>query len=174
MWCHIADKESKAQRGQDTYLRSYSWAVEEMIGSWTLRAKSHLKYSLARTVPLIFHLIPYAEKATTFWIGLSLFWFFSNVSTLKNSLHARKEMENTGQSFGFLFTNPGDGTKGKEQDRQVLYYSATPPAPHWGILGRGCTTEPRPQPLTGALPLLLCCFQFSFGLVQFLRQDLSV
>jgi hypothetical protein len=24
-----------------------------------------------------------------------------------------------------------------------------PPTPHWGILGRGSTTEPRPQPLTG-------------------------
>jgi hypothetical protein len=23
------------------------------------------------------------------------------------------------------------------------------PAPHWGILGRGSTTEPRPQPLIG-------------------------
>jgi len=32
---------------------------------------------------------------------------------------------------------------------QVLYHRATPPAPHWGILGRGSTTEPCPQPLTG-------------------------
>jgi len=33
--------------------------------------------------------------------------------------------------------------------KQVLYHWATPPAPHWGILGRSSTTEPRPQPLTG-------------------------
>jgi len=34
-------------------------------------------------------------------------------------------------------------------DRQALLPLSHAPAPHWGILGRGSTTEPRPQPLTG-------------------------
>jgi hypothetical protein len=34
---------------------------------------------------------------------------------------------------------------------QGLYHWATPPAPPWEILGRGSTTEPRPQPLIGGL-----------------------
>jgi hypothetical protein len=35
--------------------------------------------------------------------------------------------------------------------RQGLYHWVTPSAPHWGILGRGSTTEPHSQPLTEGL-----------------------
>jgi hypothetical protein len=35
------------------------------------------------------------------------------------------------------------------KNSHMFYHWATPPAPYWEILGRGSTTGPHPQPLTG-------------------------